>query len=240
MSYRGLVGSRRLLAVPYRGLLGSRRLLSAVPPLAKLPGRLGTPAMKMADDPRVDPRCLALMQASGLSEIPRSEMTSAVPYQVKVDATTAMEGGFTQLFGALVDGMPPITNVTRRTETIEGVDGNEIKLYVSTPTVQRAGAPCIYHIHGGAMMVMEAKNAMYSRWRDELAARGAVVVGVEFRNSSGVLGPAPFPAGLNDCMSGLRWTHEQRATLGVSKIVVSATRRIASHGVAWLAAFALS
>ena len=61
----------------------------------------------------------------------------------------------------------------------------------------------------------------YTRWRDELAARGAVVVGVEFRNSSGVLGPHPYPAGLNDCFSGLKWTHEQRAALGVSKIVVS-------------------
>ena len=42
-------------------------------------------------------------------------------------------------------------------------------------------------------------------WRDDLAATGMVVVGVEFRNAAGALGPHPFPAGLNDCASGAQW-----------------------------------
>ena len=48
-----------------------------------------------------------------------------------------------------------------------------------------------------------------------------MVCGVEFRNASGKLGPHPFPAGLNDCTSALLWFAEQRARLGVGKIVVS-------------------
>ena len=38
-----------------------------------------------------------------------------------------------------------------------------------------------------------------------LAATGLVVVGIEFRNSAGKLGPHPYPAGLNDCASAIRW-----------------------------------
>ena len=49
------------------------------------------------------------------------------------------------------------------------------------------------------MVLMSADGPIYDRWRSELAATGLVVVGVEFRNGAGKLGPHPFPAGLNDC-----------------------------------------
>ena len=52
------------------------------------------------------------------------------------------------------------------------------------------------------MVLLEAAGATYGRWRDELAATGLVVVGVEFRNGGGKHGPHPFPAGLNDCAVG--------------------------------------
>ncbi len=71
------------------------------------------------------------------------------------------------------------------------------------------------------MVLLEASDTPYTRWRDELAAVGMVVVGVEFRNGAGKLGNHPFPAGLNDCMSGLQWTFNHKAALGISKIVVS-------------------
>ena len=48
-----------------------------------------------------------------------------------------------------------------------------------------------------------------------------VVVGVEFRNGAGKLGNHPFPAGLNDCMSGLQWTFDHKVTLGIAQIIVS-------------------
>lgn len=49
------------------------------------------------------------------------------------------------------------------------------------------------------MSMSAAGGPLYARLRDELAATGLVVVGVEFRNAAGVLGPHPFPAGLDDC-----------------------------------------
>jgi acetyl esterase/lipase len=71
------------------------------------------------------------------------------------------------------------------------------------------------------MVLLEAAGAGYHRWRDDLAAAGLVVVGVEFRNGGGKHGPYPFPAGLNDCSSALQWMHDHRTELGVSKLVVS-------------------
>jgi acetyl esterase len=49
---------------------------------------------------------------------------------------------------------------------------------------------------------------------------------VEFRNSvhpSAVPEIAPFPAGLNDCISGLKWVHTNAATLGIDpkRIVIA-------------------
>ncbi len=71
------------------------------------------------------------------------------------------------------------------------------------------------------MVILEAAGSAATRWRDELSAVGMVVVGVEFRNGAGRLGNHPFPAGLSDCMSGLQWTFDNKAALGISKIVVS-------------------
>ncbi|MDH4147177.1 MAG: alpha/beta hydrolase, partial [Acidimicrobiia bacterium] len=81
--------------------------------------------------------------------------------------------------------------------------------------------PGILHLHGGGMTILEAAGPGYVRWRDELAAAGLVVVGVEFRNAGGKLGPFAFPAGLNDCLSGLDWMAANKDRLGVSNIVVS-------------------
>ena len=58
------------------------------------------------------------------------------------------------------------------------------------------------------------------RLRDELAASGLVVVGVEFRNGGGALGNHPFPAGLEDCAAGLRWVADHLGELGASHVVV--------------------
>jgi acetyl esterase/lipase len=46
-------------------------------------------------------------------------------------------------------------------------------------------------------------------------------VGVEFRNSSGKLGPYPYPAGLNDCAAATRWVAANQGDLGVTHLIVS-------------------
>ena len=52
----------------------------------------------------------------------------------------------------------------------------------------------------------------------DIAAQGVAVAMVDFRNCvspSSVPEVAPFPAGLNDCVSGVKWVHANAATLGI-------------------------
>ncbi len=65
-------------------------------------------------------------------------------------------------------------------------------------------------IHGGGMIVgrPEQANVLCSRWAAEL---GILVVSVDYR-----LAPEhPFPAGMDDCLSALRWVHDHAGELGV-------------------------
>ena len=71
------------------------------------------------------------------------------------------------------------------------------------------------------MAIGSAGDTGYVRLREHLAATGVVVVGVEFRNSGGKLGPHPFPAGLNDCAAAVRWAAANRAELGITHLIVS-------------------
>ncbi len=187
-----------------------------------LPGRLSDPNNILKTDPRADPRMVAALAPFELDIAPApASVTADSPLQEKLDYIAEAEPGFEALFEALFTDLPPIEDVERRTEVIKGVDSNDISLYIHKPKNASGAVPCVYHIHGGGMVMLVAAGDAYSRWRDELSALGMVVVGVEFRNAGGTLGNHPFPVGLNDCMSGLQWTFDNKAALGISKIVVS-------------------
>lgn len=178
--------------------------------------------MQLRDDPRADPRMVAAMANVGMDVAPEpAPVDINSPIDALLEFGAAAEEGFSMLGDVFAAAAPPIENVDRRTEVIKGVDGNDISLYIHTPTDTDGPVPAIVHTHGGGMVIMEASGTGYVRWRDELAATGLVVIGVEFRNGAGKLGPHPFPAGLNDCFSGLQWAHENRDALGISKIVIS-------------------
>jgi acetyl esterase/lipase len=69
--------------------------------------------------------------------------------------------------------------------------------------------------------MLATEGPLYTRWRNELAAAGNVVVGVEYRNGGGVLGSHPFPAGLDDSAVGLRWVASHLVELGATHVVVT-------------------
>jgi acetyl esterase/lipase len=86
--------------------------------------------------------------------------------------------------------------------------------------------PCIYYIHGGGMQVMSCYDGNYRAWARILANQGVAVAMVDFRNAltaSSVPEVAPFPAGLNDCVSGLKWVAEHAGELGIdaTRIIVA-------------------
>ena len=186
------------------------------------PGRLGNPDETLGTDPRTDPRLAAAIEPLGLGghgdPIP---VAATDPTDTLVGFCDLAEEGFQALFDALGGSLPPVEGVERSVETITGSDGTDITLFVHRPANADGDLPGILHIHGGGMVILTAVDPNYARWRDTLAAEGAVVIGVEYRNGAGKMGPHPYPAGLTDCTSALDWVHDHRSDLGISKIVVS-------------------
>jgi acetyl esterase/lipase len=188
----------------------------------KLPGRLGDPHMSLATDPRTDPRMLAAMRPLGIDQpAPPLPIGPDAPLDQVLELTGAAEEGNAAAFDILLGGLPPVDGVTRETRVIVGAAGNEITLFIHRPSDCPTPVPGVVHLHGGGMTILSAADRAYSLLRDELAAAGMVVVGVEFRNAGGKLGPYPFPAGLDDCASAVRWTHDHRDELGIGALIVS-------------------
>ncbi len=110
-------------------------------------------------------------------------------------------------------------------DIVSSPDGNTIKLQIIRPDNEETVA-CVYYIHGGGMATMSSFYGNYRAWARVIAAKGVAVVMVEFRNSiapSAVPEVAPYPAGLNDCVSGLKWTAANASTYGIdpTRIVVA-------------------
>jgi acetyl esterase/lipase len=76
------------------------------------------------------------------------------------------------------------------------------------------------------MMVMSCFDGMYRAWGKIIAARGVAVAMVDFRNclrASSAPEVEPFPAGLNDCVAGLKWVkaHADLLNIDPARIVVA-------------------
>lgn len=171
------------------------------------------------DDPRVDPRIKAL-----LGEVPsgsagdvanRDELVAASNTPEATAARLAIEGMLD-----LIDdeSIAPSAGLDISTIEVESQpDGNTILLQVIRPAAAAGPLPCVYYIHGGGMAALSGYLGMYRSWGRMIANRGVVVVMVEFRNAvtpSRVAEVAPYPAGLNDCVSGLRWVIGHAAEIG--------------------------
>jgi acetyl esterase len=186
------------------------------------PGRLGDPDLDLRSDPRSDPRMVAALAPFGLDvHAAPPPVDPGSPREAQLAYCAEAETGFEAVFAALVQDLPPVEGVERTTETITGVDGGDITLYISRPAGASGPLPGVLHIHGGGMVILSAAGPAYVHLRDEIAATGVVVVGVEYRNGAGVLGTHPFPAGLDDCTTALKWVHEQRERLGISTLTVA-------------------
>ena len=187
----------------------------------KQPGRLGNPNETLATDERTDPRIARLIAQADALQIPPVVISHESSYEDCLDYCREMEAAISVAHPQLLAAMPTFNDVATSTSTIQGVDGNEITLYIHQPKNRSNDLPCLVHTHGGGMVLATAKDPTMIRWRNCLASSGMVVVGVEFRNGGGEMGDHPFPAGLNDCASAIQWTHANREDLGISSIVVS-------------------
>jgi acetyl esterase len=162
----------------------------------------------------------AMAQLGIAGNMPVVPLTIDASLEERLAYADMCEAGIGAVLDAFAPGVPAAVGVTTTTTTITGEDGNGVTLYISRPDVD-GPLPAIVHLHGGGMAIASAADLMYYRIREHIAGTGLVVVGVEFRNSGGKLGPHRFPAGLNDCASGVRWVAAHRDELGVSHLIVS-------------------
>jgi acetyl esterase len=191
-------------------------------PGSTAPGRLGDPALTIGTDPRADPRMVAVFTAFGIDgHSDGAPLGPDAPREQLLGFVDAVEGGFEGLFTALAQDAPAVDGVRDELITITGEGGHEIQLHVHRPDGVEGPLPCLYQVHGGGMVMLSTEGPLYAHWRRRLAAAGNVVVGVQYRNGGGALGSHPFPAGLDDCATGLRWVHSHLGELGASHVVVT-------------------
>lgn len=183
---------------------------------------------RIANDPRIDPRIKAVFGA--LPDPPAGRDVASREALLAEQATEAAnaEAAVRDAMFAMLDNeeVAPSRGLEISTKTFTSApDGNEIRVQFIRPE-GAAPAACVYYIHGGGMQTMSCFNGMYSSWGRIIAAQGVAVAMVDFRNclrASSAPEVAPFPAGLNDCVSGLKWLHANAAALNIdpSRIVVA-------------------
>lgn len=183
---------------------------------------------RIANDPRIDPRIKAAFGA--LPDAPNpGDVTSREVMLAEVATPAAREAyaAQTALFSAMdTEAVAPSAGLSVSTrEFVSSPDGNTVKVLFTRPD-STARVPCVVYFHGGAMQFWSCFDGLYRAWARLIAAQGVAVAMVDFRNALiGSSSPevAPFPAGLNDCVSGVRWVHTNAEALHVdpSRIVVA-------------------
>ena len=174
---------------------------------------------KIVDDPRIDPRIKAIM--GGFPTVEQSDVKDRESLLAELnepDAVAAREELTAALEALDNDEIAPSAGLDVRTlEFTSSPDGNTIKIRFIRPQSD-AALPCVYYIHGGGMAVMSCFDGVYRSWGRIIANQGVAVAMVDFRNCqtpSSAPEVAPFPAGLNDCVSGLKFIAANASELGI-------------------------
>lgn len=184
-------------------------------------------ASKIVSDPRIDPRIKALFGTMNLTAAGDVKNREELIAEENSEAGKARAAMFKTLLDSFDnETIAPSAGLRVSTESIKSEpDGNTINLRIIRPD-NAERLPCVYYIHGGGMMMGSCFDGNYRAWGKMIAARGVAVVMVDFRNSiapSSVPEVAPFPAGLNDCVSGLKWVHSRASILNIdpARIIVA-------------------
>jgi acetyl esterase len=183
---------------------------------------------KLELDPRIDPRIKAAFAGIDLGTVrPNVASREELMAQEYTPTALAAQDRSNALFDAMdSEDVAPAAGLTVRTETFtSSPDGNTVNIQYIRPDGDET-LPCVYYIHGGRMQFSSCYLGNYKAWGRLIAARGVAVAMVDFRNSvhpSSAPEVAPFPAGLNDCVSGLKWVHAHADSLVIdpARIVVA-------------------
>jgi acetyl esterase/lipase len=184
----------------------------------------------MADistDPRLDPRIKEIMGAMPPATVEdvgsREELLAMFNDSELLERRQKMEAMFDLIDNEQVAPSAGLDISTH--EFVSAPDGNTVKVQFIRPQTDEI-LPCVYYIHGGGMQLMSCFLGMYRAWGKIIAAQGVAVAMVDFRNCllpSSAPEVEPFPAGLNDCVSGVKWLASQAQVLNIdpARIVVA-------------------
>jgi acetyl esterase/lipase len=183
---------------------------------------------KIQNDPRIDPRIKTWL---GGLEPPPPSADAGSREELLEEARSPRTAELKKLLEAWLglndteEIAPSAGLAVSEHRVVSEPDGNTINVRFVRPE-GREVLPCVYYIHGGGMQALSCYDANYRAWARILAAQGVAVALVDFRNAlmpSSVPEVAPFPAGLNDCVSGLRWVAAGHRELGIDagRIVVA-------------------
>ena len=185
-------------------------------------------ANKISEDPRIDKRIkdvFGLLEVDGVmtEHATREEMMAfEETEEAKLGKAILEQINNAPHYKEIVpnDGL-----ITTTKEFISAPDGNTIKIQYIRPDNDET-LPCVYYIHGGGMEISSCFDEMYQAWGRCIARQGVAVAMVDFRNarwSSSAEEVAPYPAGLNDCVSGIKWVHANSSELNIdpNKIIIA-------------------
>jgi acetyl esterase/lipase len=161
------------------------------------------------DDPRIDPRIKVVFGSVALGggrDVESRDAALESANSERAIVTRQMVAAFLQQCDT--EEIAPSDGLIISDKTfISEPDGNSIKIQYIRPDNSDV-LPCVYYIHGGGMATMSCYDGNYKAWGRIMAAQGVAVAMVDFRNAlvpSSAAEVAPYPAGLNDCLSGLKW-----------------------------------
>jgi acetyl esterase/lipase len=184
-------------------------------------------AAQWLDDPRIDPRIKAVLGALNLPAAADAASREQLLAEANTPEAKQLQAAMQAMFEAADnEQIAPSRGLSIRTERFTSQpDGNTIQVQFIRPEGD-AVLPCVYYIHGGGMQTMSCYFGNYRAWGKIIAAQGVAVAMVDFRNAltpSSAPEVAPFPAGLNDCVSGVKWLAANAAKLRVDprRIVVA-------------------
>jgi acetyl esterase len=182
---------------------------------------------KLTEDRRIDPRIKALMGA--MPDMTSSDVKDrdALLEEVNRPEAVAAREQMRAMFEALdnEDIAPSKGLDVKVLELTSAPDGNTVKIRFIRPVTDEV-LPCVYYIHGGGMASMSCFDGMYRSWGRIIAHQGVAVAMIDFRNCltpSSAPEVLPFPAGLNDCVSGLKYvvTHADELGIDPAHVVIA-------------------
>ena len=176
---------------------------------------------KIKNDQRIDKRIRAVFGEVDFDSVTTTNATTREEILAEQETEEAVQG---KAVMEMINNSPHYKEVvtdeglvTYTKEFTSSPDGNNIKIqYIRPDTDEKL--PCVYYIHGGGMMVSSCFDELYAAWGRCMARQGVAVAMVDFRNAmwaSSAPEIAPFPAGLNDCVSGLKWIHANAEELNI-------------------------